>query len=78
LGEYVELSFRPWPSSGIVLRDVQLWQWLIDLANERFFFGPMCIPVDFVRWVIIYILREYTSDPSETEKEGWEYKKGKM
>ena len=49
LGQVVKVSFSPWPEPGIVLTHVQLWQWLIDVANERFFFGPLCMPVDFVR-----------------------------
>lgn len=34
---------------AIIFRDVQLWQWFIDISNERFFFGPLCMPMDWVR-----------------------------
>lgn len=49
LGSKVTVHFEVWPCPSCSVCDLQLWQWLVDLANERFFFGPMCMPVDFVK-----------------------------
>lgn len=47
LGKQVVVEVELSPLS-IILRRVELWQFLIDSANNRFFFGPMCMPVDSV------------------------------
>jgi hypothetical protein len=46
LGASVTLRFDP---PAVVISDVQLWPYLVRLANERFFFGPLCMPCDWVR-----------------------------
>jgi len=45
LGPCVRVRLEPWPPA-VVLTQCRVWQWLVDLGNERFFFGPLSMPVD--------------------------------
>ena len=47
LGPEVSVRLEPFPPA-LVLSNVRLWQWAVDLANQRFFFGPLCMPCDAV------------------------------
>ena len=48
LGDDVTAVFEPFPYPRVVLTNVRLAQFVVDLANTRFLAAPLCMPCDFL------------------------------